>query len=140
MGEKEEEANENIFQDGHGNTFNIETNLECSNKECKGNKLSKSNVKTRQRLYAAARQMEEDVSRHMIKDNPHGEQVKGLHYFNIFFNIKVIESVKSQDPTVLFFLFQLLELINVCSNTLHKRHCLVMTLKEKFVARPTNCE
>ena len=36
--------------------------------------------KNRQRLYAAATQMQEDVKRHILKDSPHGEQVK--HFLN----------------------------------------------------------
>jgi len=34
---------------------------------------------------------------------------------------------------------QLLELINICQNSLHEKHSLVMSLKERFVARPTKC-
>ena len=37
-------------------------------------------------------------------------------------------------------LYQLLQLINVCSNSLHEQHSLVMSLKERFVARPTKCK
>ena len=36
-----------------------------------------------------------------------------------------------------FPFFKLLDLINVCKNTLHDKHSLVMSLKERFVARPT---
>ena len=41
---------------------------------------------------------------------------------------------------ILQHLYQLLQLINVCSNSLHEQHSLVMSLKERFVARPTKCK
>ena len=69
------DKNENVFYSGNVERFNIKTHLRCSNKECKGNESSNPNAKIQRRLYSAAKQMEEDVNRHILKDNPHGEQV-----------------------------------------------------------------
>ena len=60
---------------GDGTDSYIETRLRCSNIECIENNLSSGYEKNHRRLYTAARQMEEDVNRHVLADNPQGEQV-----------------------------------------------------------------
>ena len=73
-------STEDIYYTRDGNSYLIENNLQCSNKNCLGNTMPNFNPKNRQRLYAAATQMQEDVKRHILKDSPHGEQVK--HFLN----------------------------------------------------------
>ena len=66
-----------------GTSSYIETCLRCSNIECIENNSPSNNEKNVGRLYTAARQMEEDVNRHVLADNPQGEQVVSKFQFLI---------------------------------------------------------
>ena len=72
---KHEGNDKGILYYGDGTSSYIETYIRCSNIECIENDLSSGNEKKHRRLYTAARQMEEDVNRHVLADNPQGEQV-----------------------------------------------------------------
>ena len=132
-----EVMNGDIFCRGKDEIFVIKNDPQCSNQDCKRKNHTNINMKHRHRLYASARQMEEDVSKHLLKDAPHGDQV-------IFRNVCFIAKINNftvMELDITFHNFQifpkLLELINACTKTLHNKHSLVMSLKERFVIRPT---
>ena len=70
-----EVMNGDIFCRGKDEIFVIKNDPQCSNQYCKRKNHTNINMKHRHRLYASARQMEEDVSKHLLKDAPHGDQV-----------------------------------------------------------------
>ena len=71
-------STDEIYHTADGTRYEIETDLRCSNKECNGASPSSPNSKNRKRLFAASVRLEEDVKRHILKDNPHGEQVNPI--------------------------------------------------------------
>ena len=70
-----EVMNGDIFCRGKDEIFVIKNDPQCSNQDCKRKNHTNINMKHRHRLYASARQMEEDVSKHLLKDAPYGDQV-----------------------------------------------------------------
>ena len=70
-----QKTTDEIYHTADGSRYEIETDLQCSNIDCNGALPANPNSKNHQRLYAASLQMEEDVKRHILKDDPNGEQV-----------------------------------------------------------------
>ena len=68
---------------GNDDISKINTVVECSNEDCRKTQVNTLHTEVNQRLFTAARQMEEDVSKHILRDNPHGDQVIIL-YIHIY--------------------------------------------------------
>ena len=72
-----------MFYIGNGDISKINTAVECSNEYCRKTQENALHNVVNQRLFTAARQMEDDVSKHILRDNPHGDQVTFL-YIHIY--------------------------------------------------------